>query len=108
VRGAVYRLNPGKTRGHEQSGPRFGVVAQSTRLEHLSTWLVIPTTTSESGWQTSLLRPPVDWGRGESFALCAQMKALDPEQRLGDHVGYLPLNQVQAVDHALRFLLDLP
>jgi mRNA-degrading endonuclease toxin of MazEF toxin-antitoxin module len=36
------------------------------------------------------------------------MKALDPEQRLGDHVGYLPLNQMQAVDHALRFLLDLP
>jgi mRNA-degrading endonuclease toxin of MazEF toxin-antitoxin module len=71
-------------------------------------WLIIPMTTSESGWKTAFCVPAVDWGRGESFALCAQMKALDPERRLGDHVGYLPLHQMQALDHALRFLLDLP
>lgn len=105
MRGDVYRLKAGTTRGHEQAGERFAVVVLASRLEHLSTWLVVPTSTRANPY---VFRPRIEVpGHGETLALCDAMTAVDPQARLGDLVGFLPLADMQRIDYALTGLLDL-
>jgi mRNA interferase MazF len=66
---------------------------------------VVPTSTRA---QPYIFRPRVEIpGRGETLAMCDALTAVDPEARLGEYVGYLPLAQMQAIDHAVVGLLDL-
>jgi mRNA interferase MazF len=102
VRGEVYRITMPKGRGREQRGQRFAVVVQSSDLP-LSTWVVCPTST---GAQPARFRPEVDFGHGVTRVMTDQIMAIDP-QRLGDPVGSLSFAQLQALDHALRIVLDL-
>lgn len=105
MRGDVYRLRAHDSRGHEQRGPRFAVVVLASRFEHLSTWLVVPTSTRARPF---VFRPAIEIpGHGETLALCDALTAVDPTARLGDLVGYLPLETMQRIDHALSGLLDL-
>ena len=105
MRGDVYRLKAHDARGHEQRGPRFAVVVLASRFEHLSTWLVVPTSTRA---RELVFRPAIEIpGHGETLALCDALTAVDPTARLGDLVGYLPLETMQRIDHALSGLLDL-
>ncbi len=107
MRGSVHRLRPPKdVVGREQAGPRYAVVVQASRLDHLSTWLVVPTTSNPDA-RRGLLRPVMDFGRGECVALVDQLRAVDPERRLADEVGHASLAEMQAIDSALRFMLDL-
>ena len=106
MRGDVYRLEAGATRGHEQAGPRFAVVVLASRFDHLSTWLVVPTSTRASPY---IFRPLVTVpGHGETLALCDALTAVDPQARLGENVGYLSLTDMEGIDRALAGLLDLP
>ncbi|MBT0769383.1 type II toxin-antitoxin system PemK/MazF family toxin [Kineosporia sp. J2-2] len=108
MRGSVHRLRrPKDALGHEQSGQRFGVVVQATRLLHLSRWLVVPTSSSDNV-VPGVLRPVVDWGNGETAVLCDAMQSVDPQVRLGERVGDLTFDELRQVDRALVFLLDLP
>jgi mRNA interferase MazF len=105
MRGDVYRLKAGSTRGHEQSGARFAVVVLASRFDHLSTWLVVPTSTQANPY---VFRPPVIVpGHGETLALCDALTAVDPHARLGDAVGFLSLGELESIDYALAGLLDL-
>lgn len=105
MRGDVYRIAPRDTRGHEQSGPRFAVVVLASRFTHLSTWLVIPTSTSANAY---VFRPQIEIpGHGITRALCDGLVSVDPERRLRDHVGYLSLAEMDLIDEALAGLLDL-
>ena len=105
MRGDVYRLKAGGTRGHEQAGPRFAVVVLASRFDHLSTWLVVPTSTRANPY---IFRPPITIPEhGQTLALCDALTAVDPQSRLGESVGYLSLADVAAIDRALAGLLDL-
>jgi len=106
LRAAVYRFTPGRTpQGHEQRGNRYAIVVQARRFEHLSTWLIVPTSTSAR--QTSF-RPAIEVpGRGEAVALCDALVSLDPSVRLGAHLGSLAYAEMEEIDAALRLLLDL-
>ncbi len=106
MRGDVFRLRPpSHGRGHEQRGGRFAVVVQASRLEHLSTWLVVPTSTRA---RAAIYRPEVEVpGVGPSLALCDATSAVDPQARLGDQVGWLSGEEMVAIDRALLGLLDL-
>jgi mRNA interferase MazF len=106
VRGDVYRLKaPPDAHGHEQRGRRFAVVVQATRLEQLSTWLVVPTSTSA---QPAVFRPEVEIpGHGRTLVLCEALAAVNSASRLGTFVGYLTLEEMQQIDRALLGLLDL-
>src|SRR5450432_4722683 len=55
--------------GHGQDGRRFAVVVQTTRMEHLTTWVVVPTSSSAHA-RRGLTRPEIDWGNGPAVALC--------------------------------------
>ena len=105
MRGDVHRLRTDRTaRGHEQRGPRYGVVVQATRYLHLSRWLVAPTSTSA---RPAVFRPEIVLQTGSTLVLCDATSAVDPELRLGDLAGHLTLDELQRVDVALRGLLDL-
>lgn len=108
VRIAKYRLRADRTaRGHEQAGPRSGVVLTAWRFAHLKRWLVAPTTRRVDRWD-SLVIPSVDWGDGPSQVLLDATQSVDPEHRLGEQVGHLTLSELQEVDQALALLLGLP
>jgi mRNA-degrading endonuclease toxin of MazEF toxin-antitoxin module len=81
-------------------------MVSATRFEHLSTWVVVPTTTSPHA-RPGLLHPAVDWGDGESTVLCEAVRAVDPQLRLAEQVGYLGVEEMQAIDRGLAALLDL-
>jgi mRNA interferase MazF len=106
VRGDVYALRPAKqSRGHEQRGRRFAVIVQASRLEQLSTWLVVPTSTSARPF---IFRPPIEVpGEGPCLALCEGLVSIDPQERLGDRLGSLTFAEMQDIDKALLLLLDL-
>jgi mRNA interferase MazF len=106
VRGDVYQLKaPRDARGREQRGRRFAVVVQASRLEQLSTWLVVPTSASA---QSAVFRPEVEIpGHGRTLVLCDALTAVDPVGRLGALVGYLTLEEMKQIDRALLGLLDL-
>ncbi len=104
MRGDVYRLKaPRGARGHEQRGPRFAVVVQASEYEHLSTWLVAPTTTKSFD---SLIHPTIKLLDREVRVLVEQTTAVDP-QRLGDFVARLSTGELMMVNESLRAVLDL-
>jgi mRNA-degrading endonuclease toxin of MazEF toxin-antitoxin module len=81
-------------------------VVQATRLERWSTWVIVPTSASPNA-RRGLLRPIIDFGLGECVAMVDAIRAVDPEKRLGEHIGYIGLAELQAIDKALAFILDL-
>jgi mRNA interferase MazF len=103
VRGEIFRLHtPRGSRGHEQSGRRYGVVVQSDQLP-LSTWLVAPTSTAA---RAASFRPEVEIAGRITRVLAEQTAAVDPS-RLGKSVGYLSHDEMRRLDAALRIVLDL-
>jgi len=105
VKGGIFRFRPGRdVRGREQQGPRYCLVVLNPDLSHLSTWLVIPTSTSV---RPASFRPAITVAGAPTRAMCEQMRAVDPTQRLGERVGVLGGDEMSAVDEALRLVLDL-
>jgi len=104
VRGDVYRLKkPRSAQSHEQSGERYAVVVQASAYDHLSTWLVAPTTTRSFG---SMIHPTIELLGQDVRVLVEQTTAVDP-QRLGDFAGRLSPGELMGVNVAMRAVLDL-
>ena len=104
VRGDLYRLKaPKDVRGHEQAGGRYAVVVQSDDLP-LSTWIIAPTST---GRRAASFRPEIEINGVKTRVMVEQLTLIDPERRLGEFVGRLETNEMQAVDIALRAALAL-
>jgi mRNA interferase MazF len=103
VRGDIHRLRaPRSTRGNERRGARFAVVLQSDDLM-LSTILVAPTSHSA---QPRIFRPTIAIGDEETQVLVEQTVAVDPA-RLGPLVGHIGRGGLEAIDAALRLVLEL-
>lgn len=103
MRGDVYRLRATRdARGHEQHGSRYAVVVQSDDLL-LSTVLVAPTSRSAP---PRIFRPTITIGDEETQVLVEQTAAVAPE-RLGELVGHVSRNELEAIDNSLRLALQL-
>ena len=104
MRGDVYRLKrPRSAQGHEQQGERYAVVVQANAYEHLSIWLVAPTTTKSFG---SMIHPTIELLGQDVRVLVEQTTAVDP-QRLGDFAARLDPDELKEINVALRAVLDL-
>lgn len=102
MRGDVFRLRiPRDTTGHEQHGVRYGVVVQSDDFDLLSTCVVAPTSTSA---RSASFRPEIEIRGRATLVLLEQARAVD-RSRLGESVGHLSVDELRAVDAALRLLL---
>lgn len=102
-RGEIYRLRPPRASGHEQQGPRYGVIVQASPLLQGSTVIVAPTSRSAppASW-----RPVIDLAGADTRVLVDKLAAVDIG-RLVDFAGYLTHNEMQDIDAALRVTLDL-
>jgi len=104
VRGDVYRLRaPRDAVGHEQRGPRYGVVLQSDDLR-LSTALVAPTSTIAHPYA---FRPTVVVTGVETRLMLDQIRAVDVEKALGERVGRLTPTELDDVNRLLRAVFDV-
>jgi mRNA interferase MazF len=104
VRGEVVRIAaPRRTRGHEQQGPRPGVIVQADELLELSTVLVAPTSRSAA---PASFRPLIDISGTPTRVLADQLRTLDV-QAITDSVGYLTRPELEALDDALALVLGL-
>jgi mRNA interferase MazF len=103
VRGEIFRLRLPATRGREQAGARYGVVVQADELLALSTVVVAPT--SRSALARSF-RPTITIDNRDTRILVEQLRAIDIT-RLGDSVGRLSAQEINALDAALEDVLGL-
>ena len=103
MRGGVHELRaPRGAKGHEQAGSRFAVVLQSDDLI-LSTLIVAPT--SQSAAPRSF-RPTITVGSDRTQVLVEQTTTIAPE-RMGKLVGHVSRRELDAIDEALRLVLEL-
>ncbi|MGL5864245.1 MAG: type II toxin-antitoxin system PemK/MazF family toxin [Dermatophilaceae bacterium] len=101
IRGAVYRVDLGRPRGHEQGGKRLGLVV-SPSDSPLSVVVVVPTSTSAG---PSIHRPELEIAGRSTRVLVDQIRALDTDDVVGDPVDYLTRHQLAEVELALaRYL----
>ena len=102
-RGDVFELRLPKGAGHEQHGPRYGVVVQNDALLPRSVVLVAPTSTSA---RSASFRPEISVSGNETRVLIEQVGAVD-SSRLGDLVGRVTPEEQWGIDAALATVLDL-
>ena len=102
-RGDIFALRIPKGVGHEQQGPRFGVVVQSDAFLPRSVVLVAPTSRSA---RSASFRPEIEIGGNSTRVLVEQIGAIDMS-RLGDLAGHLTPEEQWGVDAALLTVLGL-
>lgn len=103
IRGDVFEVvGPRRPSGHEQRGPRLGVIVQSDDLP-LSTVLLAPTSRSAP---PRFFRPLVEVAGETTCVLVEQLRTVDVS-RLGRLVGHLARDDREAVDDALELVLAL-
>lgn len=103
IRGAVYRIDLGRHRGHEQGGKRLGLVV-SPSDSPLSVVTVIPTSTSAG---PSIHRPELEIAGRVTRLLVDQVRSIDIRYVVGDPVDYLSRDQLVDVELALAHYLGV-
>ena len=106
-RGDIFALRLPKGVGHEQYGPRFGVVVQSDAFLPRSVVLIAPTSTNA---QPASFRPEIDIDIDidgtTTRVLVEQIGAVDV-QRIGDLAGHLTPEEQWGVDAAMLAVLGI-
>lgn len=103
IRGAVYRIDLGRPRGHEQGGKRLGLIV-SPSDSPLSVVTVIPTSTSAG---PSIHRPELEIAGRSTRMLIDQVRSIDIDYVVGDPVDYLTRDQLTEVELALAHYLGV-
>lgn len=103
IRGAVYRIDLGQARGHEQRGKRLGLVVSPSESP-LSVVTVIPTSTSA---QPAIHRPELEVAGRLTRLLIDQIRSIDTDYVVGDPVDYLARAQMATVELALAHYLGV-
>lgn len=101
IRGAVYRIDLGRPRSHEQGGKRLGLVVSPSNSP-LSVVTVIPTSTSAG---PSVHRPELEIAGRSTRMLVDQIRSIDTDYVVGEPVDYLTRDQLTEVELALAHYL---
>lgn len=103
IRGAIYRIDLGQPRGHEQRGKRLGLVVSPSESA-LSVVTVIPTSTSA---QAAIHRPELDIAGRTTRLLIDQIRSIDTDYLVGEPVDYLSREELAEVELALAHYLGI-
>lgn len=103
LRGDIHELRTPRRQGHEQRGPRFGVVVQASEFLPRSVVLIAPTSRSA---RPASFRPEIDVLGEITKVLAEQVGAVD-SGRLGELVGRVTPEQQWGIDEALMTVLGL-
>lgn len=101
IRGAVYRVDLGKPRGHEQGGKRLGLVVSPSNSP-LSVATVVPASTSAGH---SIHRPELEIDGRRTRLLVDQIRSIDVDYVVGEPVDYLTRDQLAEVELAVAHYL---
>lgn len=101
IRGAVYRIDLGRPRGHEQGGRRLGLV-MSPSGSPLSVVTVIPTSTSAG---PAIHRPEMEIAGRPTRMLVDQVRSIDTDYVVGEPVDYLTRDRLVEVELAFAHYL---
>lgn len=103
-RGEIVRVpSARRARGHEQQGPRPGVVVQADELLALSTVLIAPTS---QGAAPATFRPLIEVSGKPTRVLTDQLRVFDSQTVKGGF-GRLAPGEMEALDEALALVLGL-
>lgn len=94
IRGAVYRVDLGRARGHEQRGKRLGLVL-SPSDSPLSVVTIVPASTRA---QAASHRPEIELAGRRTRLLIDQIRSIDTDYVIGDPVDYLPRERLIEVE----------
>ncbi len=103
IRGAIYRIDLGRPRGHEQGGKRLGLV-MSPSDSPLSVVAVVPTSASAGA---SIHRPELEVAGRPTRMLVDQIRSIDVNYVVGDPVDYLTRDRLAEVELALAHYLGV-
>jgi mRNA interferase MazF len=103
IRGAVYRVDLGRPRSHEQGGRRLGLVLSPSNSP-LSVVTVAPTSTSAG---PSIHRPELDISGRPTRLLVDQIRSIDVDYVVGDPVDFLTREQLWDVELAVAHYLGV-
>ncbi len=108
-RSEVYLVDLGQPFGHEPAFARPAVVVSSDLINNGpgETVVVVPVTSTDYGLRSHIKITTALSGLDHaSYARCDQIRVVST-QRLGDRLGEVTPAEQNAVDQALRFILDL-
>lgn len=103
IRGAVYRIDLGQARGHEQRGRRLGVVVSPSRSP-LTVVTVVPTSTSAG---RAIHRPEMELAGRRTVLLVDQIRSIDVDFVSDDPVDFLTREQLTELEGALAHYLGI-
>lgn len=103
IRGAIYRVDLGRPRGHEQGGRRLGLVV-SPSDSPLSAVTVIPTATAAG---RSIHRPELEIAGRPTLLLVDRIRLIDVDYVVGDPVDFLTRDELAEVELALTHYLGV-
>ncbi|WP_143587992.1 type II toxin-antitoxin system PemK/MazF family toxin [Tersicoccus phoenicis] len=103
IRGAVYRVDLGRPRSHEQGGKRLGLVLSPSDSPP-SVVTVVPTSTSAG---PSVHRPELEVAGRLTRMLVDQIRSIDVNYIVGDPVDHLTRDQMGEVELALAHYLGV-
>lgn len=103
IRGAIYRVDLGRPRSHEQGGKRLGLVL-SPSDSPLSVATVVPTSTLAG---PSVHRPEIEVAGRLTRMLVDQIRSIDVDYVIGDPVDYLTRDHLAEVELALAHYLGV-
>jgi mRNA interferase MazF len=96
IRGGIYQIDLGRTRGHEQRGRRYGLVVSPTDLA-LSVATVIPTSTRAGA---SVFRPTIEIEGQPTLLLIDQIRSIDTDY-IGELVGMATGAELEHAEQSL-------
>ncbi|QDP98075.1 type II toxin-antitoxin system PemK/MazF family toxin [Microlunatus elymi] len=108
-RGELYSVDLGQPVGHEPAFTRPAVVVSADILNNGSGGLVVvvPVTSADYRLRSHIEIEPGSSGLDHtSYARCDQLRVVSTE-RLMTRQGKLGPAEMQSIDHAMRFVLDL-
>jgi mRNA interferase MazF len=108
-RGEISSVDLGRPVGHERSSSSPGLVVSADLISNGPGGLVaiVPITSTNFGLRSHIeLEDGVTGLDHSSFARCDQLRMISVI-RITRRLGYAPLEQMSAIDQALRFVLDL-
>lgn len=103
IRGAIYRVDLGHPRSHEQGGKRLGLVL-SPSDSPLSVVTLVPASTSAG---PSVHRPELEVAGRLTRMLVDQIRSIDVNYVAGNPVDYLIRDQLAEVELALAHYLGI-
>ncbi|MCB7135542.1 type II toxin-antitoxin system PemK/MazF family toxin [Cellulosimicrobium marinum] len=103
IRGAVYRIDLGSPRGHEQGGRRYGLVLSPSEMPW-SVVTVVPTSTSAAA---AVFRPEIEVAGERTVILVDQIRTIDIDYVVGEPVDFLHHEDLATVERAVVSYLGL-